>query len=216
MRTPVVVLLVTLALGAAAPGEIIDRTVAVVGAGVVTRSDVLLHLRVRAFLDGEPLDLSARQQRLALNRLIEQALIRREVELSRYVAPDMADVDSLVDRLRQPRLEKPEDYERELARYGISDEQVRQAVLWQLTLLRFIEYRFRPGVQVSEAEARAYYDKEFSPAARSKGQEVPPFEDARDSIESILTSTKVDESLNRWLEQAKTQVPIKLYKDDLP
>jgi hypothetical protein len=208
----VAVLMVILSMSAFA--EIIDRTVATVGTGIVTESDVIQHLRVQAFLDGTPLDLSFGKQRQAVNRLVEQALVRREVELSFYTPPDMADVDALIEQLRKPRMESAADYERELQKYGITDEQLHQAIQWQLTLLRFIEYRFRPGIQVSEAEERAYYDQDFSPAAVKQSREVPPFEEVRDEIEKILTNRRVDEALNRWLEQAKTQVPIHIHEED--
>ncbi|MEO8658942.1 MAG: hypothetical protein ABI693_10750 [Bryobacteraceae bacterium] len=196
-----------------APGEIVDRIVATVGSSVVTRSDVLLHLRVRAFLDGAPLDLSAAEQRKAVDRLVEQALIRREVELSRYTPPDMADVDAMVDQMRKPRLESDSFYQGELVRYGITDEQLRQAVLWQLTLLRFVEYRFRPGVQVSDDEIKTYYGREAK--ATPEGKAPPPLDDVRDEIEKILAGQRVNEALNKWLEQARSQTPIKIIEEGL-
>jgi hypothetical protein len=210
MRPAVLSLMMSLSMQA----EIIDRTVATVGSQVVTRSDVIQHLRVQAFLDGAPLDLSPARQRQAVNRLVEQALIRHEVELSFYPPPDMADVDALVEKLRKPRLESDADFDRELRKYGITDEQLHQALQWQLTLLRFIEYRFRPGVQVSDADERAYYDRDFAPAARKQGGPVPAFEDVRDRIEKILVDRKVDEALDRWIEQARTQVTIHIHEED--
>jgi peptidyl-prolyl cis-trans isomerase SurA len=193
--------------------EIVDRIVATVGSSVVTRSDVLLHLRVRAFLDGVPLNLSLAEQRKAVERLVEQALIRREVELSRYPPPDQADVDEMVDQMRKPRLESDSFYQGELARYGITDEQLRQAMLWQLTLLRFVEYRFRPGVQVSDDEIKTYYGREAK--AAPEGNAPPPLDDVRDEIEKILIGQRVNEALNKWLEQARSQTPIKIIEEGL-
>ena len=201
-----------LAAALAVQGEIIDRTVATVGTSVVTVSDVQLHLRILAFLDHQPADLSMSEQRKAVDRLVEQALIRREVELSRYTPPDMADVDTMVERLRKSPLEDDAVFQRELAIYGITDDQIRQALLWQLTLLRFIEYRFRPGVQVSDAEVNAYYQQEVKAKA---GDRTPPaLDDVRDDIEKVLTSRRVDEALNHWLEQARAQVAIRIHEED--
>ena len=190
-------------------GEIIDRIVATVGDNVVTQSDVILHLRVSAFLDGDTLDLSLRRQRQAVDRLVDQALIRREVEISRYSPPDMADVDAMLEQVRKPAMVADADYARALKKYGITDEQLRRALMWQLTLLRFINYRFRPGIQVSDADIRAWYERELAAKARSEGKKPPSLEDTRDEIEKVLTNQRVDEALNRWLEQARTQV--KLY-----
>lgn len=203
-----------LALGAGAGwGEIIDRIVATVGTSVVTQSDVVIHLRVRAFLDSDTLDLSLRQQRQAVDRLVDQALIRREVEISRYTPPDMADVDSMLQEIRRPAMASDADYARALAKYGITDDQLRQALLWQLTLLRFISYRFRPGIQVPDSDVRAWYEKELVAKARSEGKEPPSFEDTREEIEKILTNQRVDEAMNRWLEQARSQVQCQIREE---
>lgn len=196
-----------------ANAEIIDRIVATVGNSVVTESDVMLHLRVRAFLDGDPLDLSLRLQRQAVDRLVDQALIRREVELSRYTPPDMADVDAMLQEVRKPRMDSDAGYARELAKYGITDEQLHQTLVWQLTLLRFIDYRFRPGIQVSETDIKEWYQQELVAKAAAGGKQPPTLEDARDDIEKILTNHRVDEALNRWLEQTRTQVPVKIREE---
>lgn len=194
--------------GGVTNAEIIDRIVATVGSSVVTESDVILHLRVRAFLDGDPLDLSLRLQRQAVDRLVDQALIRREVEISRYASPDMADVDAMLRDVRKPRMESDDSYARELAKYGITDEQLHQTLVWQLTLLRFIDYRFRPGIQVSEADIKEWYQQEVAARATAERKQPPALEDSRDAIEKILTNRRVDEALNRWLEQTRMQVPV--------
>ncbi len=67
--------------------EIIDRIVITVGNQVITQSQVDDEIRVTAFLNHEKVDLSAAARKQAASRLIEQALIKREMDLSRYPLP---------------------------------------------------------------------------------------------------------------------------------
>ena len=36
----------------------------------------------------------------------------------------------------------------DLNQYGVTEDELHDALLWQLTVLRFIDERFRPGVMV--------------------------------------------------------------------
>ena len=82
-----------LALAAVSTGlaETLDRIAVSVGQDVITESKVILDLRVAAFLEGKPLDLSTPARRKSAERLVDQLLILREA------------VDSHVTRLRSKR-----------------------------------------------------------------------------------------------------------------
>lgn len=196
--------------------EIIDRVAVVVADRVVTQSEILLQLRLAAFLDGDPADLSATGRRQAAERLIEQMLVRREMELSRYPVPDPPEADALLARIRnqEPRLESDEKLRAELERYELGEEDLRQQLLWQLTLLRFVEYRFRPAVAPSEDELKVYYEKQY--VARWKQlstQPVPSYLDSRAEIESVVTQRLLDDALDRWLKQARSQTRIRFREE---
>ena len=49
--------------------------------------------------------------------------------------------------------------ERRSRNTACTEDQLRRYLQWQLTVLRFIDQRFRPGVLVTEEEVRAYYDE---------------------------------------------------------
>ncbi len=207
--------LLLLVTASVASAEIIDRIVATVADTVVTRSDVMLQLRVRAFLDQQPLDVTVPEQKQAVDRLIEQALVRREVEITRYRPPDMADVDTMLEQLKQQRFPSDNAYQQELQKYGVTNEQMREALLWQLTVLRFVDYRFRPGIQVSNADVESYYQREIAQRAKTEGKDRPPLDEVRERIEEALTGQRVDEALSRWIAQARVQVRVKIYEGAL-
>jgi hypothetical protein len=145
--------LALLAAAGAGRAEIIDRVAVVIGERVITESEMLLQMRVAAFLDAEPVKLDAAGKRQAAERLIAQTLIRREMELSRAPTPNLPEADAVLATVRkQPRLAGEEKFAAELARYQIGEEDLRQQLLWQLTLLRFVEYRFRSAVEKAGSE----------------------------------------------------------------
>jgi hypothetical protein len=195
--------------------EIIDRVAMIVGDRVITQSEMLLQMRVAAFLNGNPVDLSAAERRNAAERLIAQTLIRREMDLSRYPPADMPEADAALAALRkEPRFDTDEKFAAELARYGISEEDVRQQLLWQLTLLRFIELRFRPALAVTESELQDYYTKQFVPRWKKLTTgAAPSFEDSRAEIEKAVGDRMLDDALERWLKQARAQTMLRFREE---
>src|SRR5262249_48275559 len=74
-----------LVLGAWA--DLIDRIAVSVGNRVITRSDIERQIRVIAFQNGVQPDFSSANRHAVANKMIEQKLIQRELESSRYPAP---------------------------------------------------------------------------------------------------------------------------------
>lgn len=205
--------LAALAAVLAAQAEIVDRIAVTVDRIVITESDILSQIRVAALLNGEPPDLSPQAKRAAARRLVEQALVQREIELTRYPAPGPKEVDPVFQQVRE-RLGGAEALAAKLAEYGISEDELRRNLLRQLTVLRFVDYRFRPGISVSESEIEEYYRDEFVAQLRRNGSMAPPpLEDVRDRIEEILVGRRVDEALDRWLASAAAQARIE-YREE--
>jgi hypothetical protein len=198
-----------LAAGPAA-GEIIDRIAVTVENSVITESELMRQIRLTALLNGSKPDYSSANKREIADKLIEQTIIRREINTTRYIANNMKQAESLYEEFRS-RFKAAEEYQRTLREYGVTDGEVRDAFLWQSTLLEFIDVRFRPGIQVPESELRDYFETEVKPKATGTAID---FEDVRDDIEEILTEQRVDNALDRWLGQARTQMRI-VYKEEV-
>jgi hypothetical protein len=175
---------------------------------VISESEVMRQIRITAFLNNDQPDLSPANRRATADRLVEQLLIRRELESSGYAAPAESPGDTNYDQVMQ-RFKTPEEYNRALAQYQISDADVRDSLNWQATLLDFVDTRFRPGIQIPASEIREYYDQQV---AQNPGK-LPPFDDAKADIEQILTSQRVDNALDRWLGQARTQSRIRYMQE---
>jgi hypothetical protein len=187
--------------------EIIDRIAVTVDKRVVTESEVLRQIRITAFLNQEEPDFSSANRRAMADKLVEQLLIRRELEGSSY-GSFAAPSNSSYELIKQ-KFKTPEEYAQALARYQLTDADIRKALEWQSTLLSFVDVRFRPGVQIPPSEIREYYDQQV---AQNPGK-LPPFDDAKSDIEEILTSQRVDNALDRWLGQARTQSRIRYMQE---
>jgi len=197
-------LLLTIAIAAAGRGEIIDRIAVSVGNQVITTDQINDEIRVTAFLNHAQPDFSAAEKKKAAERLIEQALIRREMEVSHYPLPPLSDVD--------PMLQRTKDEHPEFALSGISEDDLRQHLWWQLTLLKFIDERFRPSVHVSTAEVRQHYREQVAKWQEQGVKSIPSFEESRDAMEKALIEERVTHAMDRWLGDARTQVDIRFRK----
>ncbi|HYI94448.1 MAG TPA: hypothetical protein VEX68_12945 [Bryobacteraceae bacterium] len=203
MRRLAILLLVSMA-----SGEIIDRIAVTVEKRVITESEIWRQIRIAAFLNDQEPDFSSGAKRTMADRLVEQVLIRRELETSSRV-PTSIPTPSTYQQIKA-RFKTDEEYKQALAKYRIADDDVREALAWQAALLEFIDQRFRPGVQIPQSEIREHYDQQV---AQNPGK-LPPFEEAKDEIEQILTAQRVDNALDRWLGQARTQARMR-YRDEV-
>ena len=187
--------------------EIIDRIVITVANQVITQSQVDEEIRVTAFLNREKLDLSADARKQAAGRLIEQALIKREMDLSRYPLPELGDAGESLESLKAMYPSETE-FQDALHSYGITADELTRRLWWQLTLLRFIDYRFRPGIQIPAADVQAYYRQQVSEWEQKGTKPIPTLEDSRDQIEEILTQKRIDQALEQWIKDTRSQVTI--------
>ena len=192
-----------LATAAAMPGEIIDRIAATVGRQVITESQVTEEIRVSALLDGKAADWSDVNRTRTLNRLIDQTLIRREIDATRF---QQAKVDEGA-KLQMQLKSAMKDFDAALNANHLSEAIVARHLQWQVTLLRFVEYRFKPSVEVTEADLKEFYATQAE-TWKKEGKSVPPLDDVRADLERLLTSKYVDQALDRWLGDQRTQTSI--------
>jgi peptidyl-prolyl cis-trans isomerase SurA len=200
----------------AARAEIIDRIAASVGNRVITTSDLDREIRVSALLNGVAPDFSPTAKHDTLERLIEQKLVRNELESARYPSPAAAEVEPELAQFKKKFFPDDAAFQQALTAAGLTEQDVRDELLWQRSLLLFIELRFRPGVQVTDQEIQDYFDQTVAPAARlaHPGQPVK-LEDYRDQIEEKIIGQKVDQEMDRWLLAARKRNQIVYHPEAL-
>jgi hypothetical protein len=203
-----------LLLASLAWAEVVDRVAVSLGRQVVTQSAIVEQIRVAAFLNGDPVDESALARRRMAERIIEQTLLRREMEASRFAMPTDADGRAMLDRLRRERFPDEAGFRAELGRRGLTEEALLRNFAFQLTTLRFVELRFRPSSAVSEGEIEIHYREVFVPEHERRQPTVPPpaIEDARDDIEQALLQAKIDQAMTAWLREAREQTRVVFFE----
>ena len=205
-----------IALAMAARGEIIDRIAASVGNRVITASDLDRELRVAAFQDGVKADFSPARKRAAVEAMIEQKLIQTELANSRYPLPDPAELAPAIEQFKKTHFKDDQQYRAALAGYGISEEDFKELLLWQRTLLLFIQVRFETGVQLDAQDVEEYFTRTVKPAAEAAhpGQPVS-LEDYRDQIERTLTGQRADREMDLWLRGVRSRTNVVLHEEVL-
>ena len=185
---------------------IIDRIAVIVENRIVKESDIKLDIRVTSFLNNEKPDFSLPSQRKALNRLIDQVFVRREIELGDYPTATLQQADQQLEKLKKERFKTEAAFREALRRYELTELDLRTEFQWQLTVLRFIAVRFKPAVLVTDDEIEKYY-REHTAALR---REYPgkSLDDLRDHIREILTDEKVNQQFFAWLDEQRKDTKV--------
>ncbi len=197
-------LLPALLLRGQAPPQVLDRIAVTVEKQIVTESDLIRFLRVAAVLDDKPLDLSGASRRTAAKALVDQTLMTLEAAESHIALASPQDVPAM---LKQVKAQYPNEaaYQEALKKYGVSEQEVTDHLLAGVRALRFADLRFRPEVQISDADLHAAYDK-FAADWRASHPEPPAsFDDSRANLEKLLIDQRTLLVLDQWLETASMQ-----------
>ena len=194
--------------------EIIDRIAVSVGNRVITESDLDREIRVTAFLNGQKPDFSPENKRRTAERLVDQRLMRTELDMSRFLVPSAEESDAALKELKS-RFPNDAAYRHGLAEYGIREDDLKARLAWQLTLVRFIDVRFRAGIQIGDEEIRNYFNEHVRPILEKThpGQPVS-LDDYRDRVEQTLTGEAADQQAEQWLKRARSRSRI-VYHDEV-
>ena len=199
-----VILLWLCAGGASAIGaqQVVDRIVARVEEDIILQSDMEQLARYQTLVDGKP---ESNEQ--ILDRLIDQWIVRKEAEASRFPAASEADVERSMQQL-QRSFAKKEDLDAQRQRAGLSEGELRQIVVAQVFLSNYLDSRFRPSVQVDEQAIKDFYDQAVIPRAKARGQEAPPLDAARDLIQEALIQRGINDQADRWLKESRARLRV--------
>jgi hypothetical protein len=87
-------------------------------------------------------------------------------------------------------------------------------------VLTHVEEQLGPRVFVSLDDITAYYDKVLTPEMKKRNQPVPPLDDVRDQIRTVLKEQRLNQELEKWTEELRRKADIHVYFDkpqgDLP
>ena len=168
-------------LAAAAQAAVIDRVAVVVGNTVITETEVQREVRLTEFLNGQPLDLGPKERRAAAERMVDQQLIRNEMENGGYTMPAAAEGPEMLRDFRRRHYASEAALRAALHKYGITEEELQQHLLWEAAALRFTDQRFQPGAPETPGANR---------------------------MQEGAAGNGVDEQLDRWLKEQRSNTRI--------
>jgi parvulin-like peptidyl-prolyl isomerase len=185
--------------GTARAQQVVDRIVARVGDDIITLSDIQELGRYQQLVQGKEQPQAER-----LRELIEQWVVQRDATLSGFRAPAKADVDKAFAELEK-RFGSPKAFEARLKDLGLKESDARRMVERQLFLSRYLDFRFRAEVQVTESEIEGYYRNTLVPELKREGQPAPPLESVADRIREVLIERGISQRAEKWMDELRAR-----------
>lgn len=193
---------------------VIDRIAIVVGNAIIKDSDIDRNVRETQFLNNQQFNLSEPERKAAANRLIDQILIRREVRLGDYPRATAEEAETELSALVKQRFHTQSALQRALRAYGLNELQLREDFQWQLTVLRFIDARFKPAVFISDQAIQDYY-KEHLVQLRRQYPNAYSLQDVSTYIRNALTEEQVNKLFFSWLDGQRKEANTQYLEESL-
>ena len=190
----------------AAAGEVIDRIVARVNGQIILQSDWEDAICYEAFTAGRPLsELTSADRKAALDRLIDRELLREQMKASDFQSATSDEVTTRLADIRKHYANTGGEagWHQLLLQYRLSEEELKKRVADELDLLRLVDARLRPTVQIDPKVIESYYSQELLPQLRHSGAKEVPLVEVSPKIKELLIQKRVNELLTAWLESLR-------------
>jgi peptidyl-prolyl cis-trans isomerase SurA len=188
--------------------EVIDRIIATVNGHIILQSDWDEALCYEALLSNRDLaQFSADDRRAVLDRLIDQELLREQMKSADFSHATDAEVETRVAAARKlyPEAASAAAWQSLLTRYHLTEKDLFSRVRQQIELMRLVDARLRPAVQIDSKSIEAYYRDQFVPKLKQSGASEVPLADVSAKIRELLTQEKVSELLVSWLQTLRSE-----------
>ena len=191
-----------------AAAEVIDRIIATVNGRVILQSDWDEALCYEALLTNRTLaQFTDDDRRAILDRLIDQELLREQMKSADFVHATDAEVAARVADARKQyqQAASTEAWQALLAQYHLSEKDVFAHVRLQIDVMRLVDARLRPAVEIDSKSIEAYYRDQFVPKLKRSGASEVPLAEVSAKIRELLTEEKVSELLVSWLQTLRSE-----------
>ncbi len=178
------------------------------GVAVRIEDDIIMESEIRELAAFQQLVDGESKPRLELIReLADQWIVRGEAVTAKFPQPTPEQADLAYQEFIK-QFGSPEEFQKRRVAVGLSDAAVRRMLAQQFYLAHFIDYRFRAAAQVDDKQVEAYYNDEFAPQLKAKGQPVPLLEEVDDTIREVLIQRAITERATKWLDDTRQRLKI--------
>ena len=188
-----------------------DRVLAVVDEDPILQSDLdrVIALGLAQPRSGE--DPTAFRRRV-LNDLIAERLRFHEMDRFGFEQVPVEDVDAHVAEIRA-RFKDEAAFQKALRDQKMTVKDLRQVVARQLMVLAYVDEQLGPRVFVSLDDISNYYRTVLTPQLQKQGQTVPPLDDVRDQIRTVLREQRLNEAIGKWTEDLRRKADGQVFFD---
>ncbi|MGA7292686.1 MAG: hypothetical protein WBW53_05345 [Terriglobales bacterium] len=191
-------------VASALAGEIVDRVITSVNGHVVLQSDWEQEVAFEALADGrDPESFTAEERRAALDRLIDQELLREQVRPSQPAPADQVATREAAVRKLHPDCPTEETWRAKLRRYGLTESALEKHLSDQIQLMKLVEDHLRPSIHIDQHAVESYYHDQLLPQMKRAGSAVP-LPEVFGRIKDLLAEKKMNELLTGWLASLRS------------
>jgi peptidyl-prolyl cis-trans isomerase SurA len=187
-------------------GQIVDRMVANVNGHVLLQSDWEEELAFEAFLDARsPDSFTTAERKAALDRLIDQELLREQVRPSETAPADQVAARVTEVRKLHPEAATEEGWRGALQRYGLTQTELEKRLGESIQLMRMVEARLRPAIQIDQKAVESYYHDQLLPELKKAGSREVALPEVFGHIRDLLAEQKLNQLLSGWLTSLRSE-----------
>lgn len=184
--------------------QIVDAIVVRIEDDIITLSELRELAAYQRLLDGH-----SQSNEEIRSELIEQWVVNNEATTTGFPLPAKTEADRELSRV-ESSFSSPAVYQQRLESTGLTVAAVRRIVTRQIYLARYLDYKFRSSIQVTDAAIADYYRDHLVPELKAKGQQPPPLTDVTEQIQEVLVEQGVNERTAAWFDETKPRLKIEL------
>jgi hypothetical protein len=194
-----------------AHGTEIDRLIAAVNGVAITEGDLNLARSLNAILSyGRNATAASRSDEI--EKLIDQELMRQELKNFSMTEVEESKIKARLQSLHDAFAAKG-GLSTLLQQTGLQESELISYVQLEASILKFVDFRFRPFVSVSEADIRTYYEERLTPQLKESKIEKPSLDQISAKIEMILREEKINAVLDQWMKEIRRSSRIEYFND---
>lgn len=194
--------------------QTVDQILTLVNDDLITRIDLLWSIAMdpQAPSPVGPVgsDLLSRK----LDVMIDERLIAQEATRVPTTEITQDEIDKKRTELIKSFASEAQFRER-VGSVGLTPQRIDELIRQRILIDRFVEFRFRSFVLITNQDIQRYYDDVLAPEIRNRGL-VPPSLDevqkdgktVRDGIGATLKQRKINDEVERWLSQARQRADV--------
>jgi peptidyl-prolyl cis-trans isomerase SurA len=206
------------AVSASPQPVVLDRVIAVINGDVILESDVKEEQR---FAELEPFSVAPGSDTpmRAARRLANRTLILQQMKLQQglgitvsneEVQKALTDLRTHLPACRKYHCTIDEGWKAFLDAHDLTEQEVFDHWKQRLTILKFIDLRFRSGIRITNDEIAAYYQKSVVPVYEHQNEKPPALSELSQRIQEVLLQQHVNGLLQDWLKSLRDEGSVQI------